>query len=1128
MKEVFGGTPMNESAQSCRKCGGTFVADESGGTVCPACMLAVADNPDSLNETVEILPGKIIGDYEVASRLGIGGMGVVYEAVQKSLRRTVALKMVRAPSSASHRDMARFRQEAEAAARLNHPNIVEVYEIGEFEGAPYFTMKYVEGAHSLSSELAKGPCDPERAARLVSEIARAIGYAHQRGVIHRDLKPANILLDHGDRPCIVDFGLAKLYDHSPSAQEAYRNLSDDGKLIGTPHYMSPEQIAGEDLTIATDIYSLGVVLYELLSGSPPFRSRSLNDVIRKVAEDSPKPISGNSSKVPRDLEVICLKCLRKTPSNRYHTAGELADDLDRWSNGEPIQARPSSSVGRLAKWARRHPGVAALSPMVAILALVAIVLLSFLLADSRKRLEEEVSEPFMEAVSLRTVRIAGRRWDALALIKKAADSLDNLSLSKRSDYRKKLQNEALYWLSQIDLRLSGEDNDSWVGDPDQRGIVRFTEDFSLYAHLDEAGDIVIRDRPENSVLKELDSPANSTCQLLRFHANQRFLAATFTREDGQHFGTVWDLQGENESPLLEFPVNGPNAIDFAPEGNLLYVAEGSSLKMLSLVPGTAPEEMIPLEFEAGILRVDRNQSHLAVSPLRGPGVVLIRLDSGVIVDQQDVPAVRDLDWNPFGRWLAIGTTDGTLRVWDTEQPMDSSERIVTLPSEVQNVALDHVAWHPRGVLVAGVSSATDQVHLWHVVSRELEVTWNGNLGPPQFSPEGIYGSRLGPVIEGKQVSLIEVAEGRVVTHARGHPWKGGLPAMIHGSWWRDLGPGKPGRIFSTAGDDGVRLWNRRGFEMNFLDEPLARAAIFTRKSIIVTGQNGVSVRPVSGSSGIGPPPPTITIGPQVRIDDGIRCWGADYHAQEEEKGLLAVAAGTEVRLYQVDEKNGSRKITFLDSLKAPSPSETVANKGNIEFVAINDTAEWIATGTSGGSGVQLWKRAKSGSWGLFDAEFREKGSAVVSFYRNPDPESSGNEWLITAAGDFYRFYRVGSWDAPASEAEAKLGSTHGAICFSPRTPVFAVSESQYIRIYTLPEFDILARPNFDTQRPTSFSSYGFLLLTADKDNYLHLWNLRYLRSQLAILGLDFENLQPFPSETVMPEPDPVEEIIVED
>lgn len=302
--------------------------------------------------------------YEVRRLLGSGGMGIVFEAHQISLNRTVALKVIRSDSFASEPERLRFQNEAEAVAQLDHPQIVPIYEVGSRRGRHFFSMKLISGG-GLDLRLEEFAQDPKRAAQLVATIAEAIHHAHQRGILHRDLKPANILLDEQGTPHITDFGLAKRLDGD-------FELTRTDILVGTPSYMAPEQTTRGRAAVstATDVYGLGSILYALLAGRAPFKGSSLVETLDLVRTSTPEPPSRLNPRVPRDLEVICRKCLEKDPARRYPSALALSEDLSRWLRGEPILARPVGPRVRAMMWARRNPALAA-TAMLAGLFLVA-------------------------------------------------------------------------------------------------------------------------------------------------------------------------------------------------------------------------------------------------------------------------------------------------------------------------------------------------------------------------------------------------------------------------------------------------------------------------------------------------------------------------------------------------------------------------------------------------------------------------------------------------------------------------------------------------------------------------------------------------------------------------------------
>ena len=302
-----------------------------------------------------------IPGYDAEALLGRGGMGVVYKARHRSLNRPVALKMLIAGAYAGPSERARFQREAEAVASLRHANIVAVYDLGDHEGCPYFTMELLEGG-SLAQALSGTPQPARQAAALLITLAEAVHVAHQAGIVHRDLKPANILLTAEGTPKVADFGLARHFEG-----EAALTLS--GTRMGTPSYMAPEQVVGKAGMIgpAADIYALGAVLYEMLTGRPPFRGETAAETERQLIHEEPVSPSRLNTKVPRNLETICLKCLSKEPQRRYASAAALADDLRRFRDGRPITARPVARPERLLRWLRRNPTATALIVTAAVL-----------------------------------------------------------------------------------------------------------------------------------------------------------------------------------------------------------------------------------------------------------------------------------------------------------------------------------------------------------------------------------------------------------------------------------------------------------------------------------------------------------------------------------------------------------------------------------------------------------------------------------------------------------------------------------------------------------------------------------------------------------------------------------------
>ncbi len=701
-----------------------------------------------------------VGGYTLERIIGRGGMGVVYQARQHQLDRLVALKTIDFAGSLNPRTVARFRSEAELVARLQHPNIVQVYETGSHSGMPYFSMELVDGG-TLATAISGGTVKPGLAARWVEVLARAIHYAHSQGIIHRDLKPANVLLARSDRaealelsagsstasgvspqiryePKIVDFGLAKLLGESSMRTQT-------GTALGTPSYMAPEQLSSElgEIGPAADVYSLGVILFELLVGRPPFYAATAVETMQQVRNDEPVFPANLRRKLPRDLALICMTCLRKEPAQRYSSAADLANDLNRFLSGNSIQARPSSLMETSLKWAKRHPSAAALMASITV-ATIGMTLL-WLRAEKSGAAEHAERLRAESLVYARNIALAQFefRSNKVEECEKLLEACPPALRNWEWRYLNALCDDTL-WVSPRSRLQSATIDISRDGRYVANGIAEWG--------VDDHEPIVIWDVSSGQKVIELSGHPGGTYSV-SFSRDGKSLASAGvvwkSLKAGEQQGgvKVWNLS--DGTVRLTLTDKDSHVVRYSPDGKSIFVGLSS-----------------------GVVEQYSSQT----------GEKIASYSSGT-------EFIADIAFHSNGKLFAACSRDGQVLVWDTET------------QKCTGFALNQrdprrLAWEPGSnvLLVSCFGGAIKKFELEDGRLKLLNTQGHNAVPLIAYSPDGQY---LATSVFGEATMITEVKTGRTVSILRGHN------GHVH-----DLSFDASGQRLATSGTDGsVRVWD---------------------------------------------------------------------------------------------------------------------------------------------------------------------------------------------------------------------------------------------------------------------------------------------------------------------------------
>jgi WD40 repeat protein len=1068
----------------CPNCGSLLVRD-SDQPACPVCLLSLALSDSPENEGRDEAPwfelpsdlprsGEVIGHYRLLEEIARGGMGVIYRALQEGSQRIVALKMILPHQQSTPEIIARFQVEREIVASLDHPNILPIYEIGESDGIPYFTMKLAENG-SLIDYARKLRGQIRDIAQFMSKVAAAIHYAHQRGVLHRDLKPANILLDQNFDPLVCDFGLARRLEDD-------KGLTVSRAVLGTPHYLSPEQARGEGmrLTTASDVFSLGTILYELLVWYPPFVGTDPIAVMRQVAEANPTKPSAVRFNIPRDLEVICLHCLEKDPQHRYPSALALANDLDRWLDGRSIVARPASPPEQLWRWAKRNP-ILAFACALLVFALVGIAagatLFSISLDAARKRAEtaelgaktELRSAYLSQARATRLTGLSGQRFMALDAIARAAKIQPGLDL----------RNEAAAALALTDLRVDRQ----WRAKNTGIDALTFNPTLEWYAVAGKPGTVSIRRVSDQTEVRRIEYEGAPVVYLTPFSRDSRFIGLRHADDRW----TFWDVSTERVHLALELADDRSGAIgklfafdcDFAPHTQEVAVTlPDGNFGIYNLLTGSKENEFVIPERPAAIAYNETGDQIAVSEPNRKSVAIYDVSTTGIKLVLSGSAQIMALAWSPSGDELVCGDADGVLTFWNPSTGAENG----TIPGA--NAKIVQLAYTHDGNFL--VSNSFDRViRLWDARQHLLlcRIPGWGSLPGMQLADPG----KIGCTSPELDACILEVSWRPAwrVLHRPKKTEGAGLFSAV--DFNRDAS------LLVTAALDGVRLYDiRQGKQVaNLQIDPGTNKAI-NEKSVrfasngeeeillISSRKSGLSAWPIKGTS-----ENSIQLGPPHQLDT--------------DAGFLMMDNDRTTRhIILSDNETGRLKVLDRD---APGRVIEISERPGVFDAVISPDGNWLASTIVGVYGN---KDASAQIWNLASGKMEKRIQAGIGAMAVFSPE---DEWLVLS-GEICRAISVPAW-----ENGPRISTDASVLAFSHDGKILATTEGIRAKLYAFPEMrELVTLENpygFDavTGRLT-FSPDDSRLSVLSSDGSVYLWDLSRLRGELRQVGLDWDTPAP--------------------